>query len=858
MYGELGIGKGHCSALDVSVDTHDLCDLWEKRNLIEKAVVLVKAVDSWDDKIRSVHGGTSINGNDYADSAGGPHWLHTDGSFSKDQRGHDRTANIVMGFPEEQLEHRTSTGKSVRPSDVLTAKSGAVRMNGIPNNPAYPGDGMINATFAPHNVSKIQMQKLQRLAATTDNFSFDALDHEGAVIHSGRGRRELVQTPGIEHLLQKAVVIEVLMKAHDYASTQVNLPDDIRDRIAAWSTKHIPDKDLADKGREPDSHITVKYGIEDKGPQAIEALVKSHRQIRAKLGKLSIFKTNPEYDVLIIEVDSPDCANLNRIITRNVPCTTTFPVYIPHCTIAYVKKGAADKLNGNNEFGGTELEFPELTFSSKADKLTKIPFDKSWKAVDMDATLAHYDGFKGHEHIGEPIAPMVNRVKRWLRQGKDVRIFTARASDPKAIPPIKAWCKEHIGQELPVTNVKDHNCVSIHDDRATGVEKNTGRLIRVTISKAVPGAMPSLPPAQPHISVTPSAIHAPAPHAQHAYGQSSETHAYQPKPLFEPHETYLPKPVQPTNDPSELWKQGKVADEALHEALNRKQGYSTHAKMPVVDAGAIPNKNDNPIGHNTWHEHAKAAMNHPKGAVMFGPLKGQARAQEKAEADRKSPDEPLPYNSILDVSRATVMADKHADLHEHLKQVRHHMAKHGFVLTRAKDKYQHPDEMGYRHALTNWTHKPTGHTVEIQFSDRDMQAAKDGPGHKHYEQGRQIEDKARAEKRDRTPEEEEKFLHHAKAQQQIYGDAWQSQLRKHEMSKAVRRSFGMDHSKSIYGYYSYEGRPAVIHPRKSPLVWTGHHWQPHNDTIKFVHSADRISSAQFHRLIVQHKATIPK
>jgi hypothetical protein len=35
-----------------------------------------------------------------------------------------------------------------------------------------------------------------------------------------------------------------------------------------------------------------------------------------------------------------------------------------------------------------------------------------WIGVDLDATLARYDGFKGETIIGEPIPLMVNRVKR--------------------------------------------------------------------------------------------------------------------------------------------------------------------------------------------------------------------------------------------------------------------------------------------------------------------------------------------------------------------------------------------------------------------------------------------------------------
>jgi hypothetical protein len=98
-------------------------------------------------------------------------------------------------------------------------------------------------------------------------------------------------------------------------------------------------------------------------------------------------------------------------------------------------------------------------------------------AVDLDGTLAEYHGFKGHEHIGEPIEPMLERVKGWLSEGKRVIIHTARAHDPKAIPPIRKWLKQHLGQELPVTDRKDPRAKEFWDDRAVTVQKNTGKIL---------------------------------------------------------------------------------------------------------------------------------------------------------------------------------------------------------------------------------------------------------------------------------------------------------------------------------------------------------------------------------------------
>ena len=41
-----------------------------------------------------------------------------------------------------------------------------------------------------------------------------------------------------------------------------------------------------------------------------------------------------------------------------------------------------------------------------------------WIGVDLDGTLAHYEGWKGIEHIGAPVPAMLERVKNWLAEGK--------------------------------------------------------------------------------------------------------------------------------------------------------------------------------------------------------------------------------------------------------------------------------------------------------------------------------------------------------------------------------------------------------------------------------------------------------
>jgi hypothetical protein len=104
---------------------------------------------------------------------------------------------------------------------------------------------------------------------------------------------------------------------------------------------------------------------------------------------------------------------------------------------------------------------------------------KPWIGVDLDGTLAYYTGWKGADHIGEPIPLMLARVKQWLSCGNSVKIFTARAATPTQIPPVKAWLEKHGLGHLEITCQKDMGMKMLYDDRCRQVESNTGRIIEL-------------------------------------------------------------------------------------------------------------------------------------------------------------------------------------------------------------------------------------------------------------------------------------------------------------------------------------------------------------------------------------------
>lgn len=99
---------------------------------------------------------------------------------------------------------------------------------------------------------------------------------------------------------------------------------------------------------------------------------------------------------------------------------------------------------------------------------------RGWIGVDLDGTFAYYDGWKGPEHIGEPIPAMLSRVRAWLHAGIEVRLVTARATREDYVPPIRRWL-DNLGLfTVTITCSKDFAMIELWDDRCVRVIPNTG------------------------------------------------------------------------------------------------------------------------------------------------------------------------------------------------------------------------------------------------------------------------------------------------------------------------------------------------------------------------------------------------
>jgi phosphoribosylamine--glycine ligase len=105
--------------------------------------------------------------------------------------------------------------------------------------------------------------------------------------------------------------------------------------------------------------------------------------------------------------------------------------------------------------------------------------DEGWLGVDLDGTLAEYSSWS--DEIGAPIPKMVQRVKRWISEGKEVRILTARGSQEpnkyEQLMKVFDWVEAFVGEPLEVTSHKDPLMLRLYDDRVVKVEANEGVLV---------------------------------------------------------------------------------------------------------------------------------------------------------------------------------------------------------------------------------------------------------------------------------------------------------------------------------------------------------------------------------------------
>jgi 2'-5' RNA ligase len=250
------------------------------------------------------------------------------------------------------------------------------------------------AVFAKKNLDKIDqaIALLQDLRAAANKPTAEDVPEEERAVREAFARicarlANEDDTAFAERMTRLAAEMQRIAGPFEFASTQVTLEGDVAEAVLALAAT-IPDEALGEKGRETSPHVTVKFGIDAATtPEALlEALTNSDsaREMMMRgggeltLGATAIFESEEGShangdDVVYVAVDSPDLVLLNQIISEALTVTDTHPDYVPHITLAYVKKGEGQKYAGNETLAGTVVTFTSIVFSDADGNETEIP-----------------------------------------------------------------------------------------------------------------------------------------------------------------------------------------------------------------------------------------------------------------------------------------------------------------------------------------------------------------------------------------------------------------------------------------------------------------------------------------------------
>lgn len=142
--------------------------------------------------------------------------------------------------------------------------------------------------------------------------------------------------------------------------------------VSAFAQANLHDENLAPDGREEEPHITVLYGFSpDFNATILGSRLDACKALNFTLGAVSRFEC-PEYDVIKIEASSPETQQLHYDLRKQFSdsVSVTHPIYHPHVTLGYVKKGTHKELDGNTTFQGRSIKVDSLVYSypNKADR----------------------------------------------------------------------------------------------------------------------------------------------------------------------------------------------------------------------------------------------------------------------------------------------------------------------------------------------------------------------------------------------------------------------------------------------------------------------------------------------------------
>lgn len=166
-----------------------------------------------------------------------------------------------------------------------------------------------------------------------------------------------------------------------------DIPDPLRAACLSYG-RTIDPADLAEDGLEHDPHVTVLHGLTAFEPSAVFAAVAPLGMLSFTPGELRVFE-NDDHDVLYVACgDERKWQSYHRAASL-LPGEPSHHHYVPHLTIAYLKKGRGERYAGDTSLAGGPVAVETLTYAAPDGRESKTAvWPSEAELVEMFRTAA--------------------------------------------------------------------------------------------------------------------------------------------------------------------------------------------------------------------------------------------------------------------------------------------------------------------------------------------------------------------------------------------------------------------------------------------------------------------------------------
>lgn len=249
------------------------------------------------------------------------------------------------------------------------------------------------------------------------------------------------ELPAVLH----ASITRDMAAEHSFSTVQLALDDAAVSVVRRAAATLIQPEDVhTDEGLEPYPHVTVLYGLETQDVADIIPIVHGlavTESMEAIIQGLEIFSPDgKDYDVVVHRIACPGACQLHESLAETLPHATTHPVYKPHMTLGYVRRGAGGQYASlQTGLEGMVLTFPACEFNTSDDICTTIPFVQAMhgEVFALEAMGVYLPAVEEHPNR-LPFEGVLTRIDepsdRAPAGAKGHRVLMPRATAEAALP----------------------------------------------------------------------------------------------------------------------------------------------------------------------------------------------------------------------------------------------------------------------------------------------------------------------------------------------------------------------------------------------------------------------------------------